>query len=131
MGKLFNQKSDVIVNVAAGDLGASGADDSTTYYYVDMRDYSRSSMQFAKAGSGTVTWTLEATAQDLDEAKASTGTYVDVSTAVLGAATVTASALKTDSAGITGTCTFLRHKIVVASSDTDTAYKLVHNKTGI
>lgn len=126
MGRLFNQKSDVVVNVAAG-----AAADATSYYYVDMRDYSRSSMQFTKAGGGTVTWTLEATAEDLEPKIASTGTYVDVSAAVLGGASVTSSALKTDSAGITGTVTLLRHKIVVASSDTTTAYKLVHNKTGI
>jgi hypothetical protein len=126
----FNQKSDIIVNVSAGDITTSEAGDGTSYYYVDMRDYARSSMQFTKSGSGTATWTLEATSQDFQsEAASASGTFVDVSTAVLGAASVTASALKTDIAGITGTVTFLRHKLVIVSSETDTAYKLVHNKT--
>lgn len=122
----INQKSTVLKKVLA-----TAAVDGTSYYYLDMREYHRIGLQYAVAGSGTVTLTVEATAEDLaTEADCVTnGVFVDVSAAILGAASKTSSYIGTDATGVSGCYTWLRFKIVVASSSTDTAYSLKVNQT--
>ena len=132
----FNQKTEVMANVAAGTFAAGGGDDDTFYYYTDMRDHRRSAMQYVMAGSGTQTLTVEATVEETSYSnatelatKAASLTWTDISSTYLGTDTKTADGMTTDSAGVSGTVTFIRAKVVVASSDTDTAYSVKINKT--
>ena len=126
MGRAYqNQLSKQVVDVAAG-----AAANGTTYYYTEMRGYGRSSTEITIAGAGTVTVTIEGTSEDRKgDTYAASATYVDMSSDVLGAASITASALATDSIGITGCVTWVRHKVVVASSDGTTAYNITFNRT--
>jgi len=65
--------------------------DGTYSYYVDMDGYKNFALQTTlNGGSGTATMTIEATAQD-DGTAAASCTYVDVTTALFGAASYTAS----------------------------------------
>jgi hypothetical protein len=110
-----------LVNVAAG-----GASDATTYYYVSMKEYDKGAIQATIAGSGTVTVTVEGSIYPLaySTANPSTLTYVDISSAILGAVSKTASFLATDSTGILGCLNYYRVKVVVAGSDATTAYAI-------
>jgi len=65
--------------------------DATYAYYVDMDGYRNFALQTTlSGGSGTCTMTVEATLQD-DGTAAASCTYVDVTTALFGAASYTAS----------------------------------------
>jgi len=118
----IDQKSTLLYNVVA-----TAATDGTFYKYIDFRNGSTLGQQLTIAGAGTVTLTVEATMGDyLNEADAaSKATWVDVSTTVLGAATKTANYIGYLEVGYT----FVRYKIVVASSTATTAYSLWVNIT--
>jgi len=122
----FEQNSNIVADVAAG-----AAANGTTYYYYDMRRFSRSSLQVVIAGAGTVTVTVEGASQNaVDATGAASLTYADLTNTAYGAANFTASGQGYDETGITGTCTWIRIKIVVASSDGTTAYSAYLNQTG-
>jgi len=128
----YNQLATELVDVAAGS-----AADGTTYKYFDMREFKTQGTQFVIAGAGTVTITAEATVQettgvtkDALDANLANLTWTDISTTLLGEASVTASGAVSDSAGVSGCFTFVRYKIVVASSDGTTAYSIRINQSG-
>ena len=73
-------------------LDATVATGTTAYVYIDMNGYRNVGIQTIKGGGGTATFTYEATCQD-DGTAAASCTYNDVTNALIGAATFTASAL--------------------------------------
>jgi hypothetical protein len=114
--------------VAAGD-----AVDSTINYYVDMRDFSgcASQLEFtAGAGGGTINVTVLATTYEAQDENGASGlAYQDVSSAVLGAASKSATYIASDSSGVAGQYTWLKWVITVANKDASTAYNFRVNKT--
>ena len=73
-------------------LNATVVTGTTAYVYIDMNGYRNVGIQTIKGGGGTATFTYEATCQD-DGTAAASCTYNDVTNALIGAATFTASAL--------------------------------------
>ena len=68
------------------------ASGTTDYVYSDLDGYKYAAYQIVKSGAGTATFTLEATLQD-DGTAAASCTYVDVTLALTGAATASASTM--------------------------------------
>ena len=95
-------------------------EDDTYYYYVDMDTFRSSGYQLIlSGGSGTCTVTIEATL-DRDNVPASC-TYDDVTDDIVGAATITASAIVVDNADKLACAKYVRFKVVAATGDVDDA----------
>lgn len=93
--------------------------DGTYNYYVDMDGYRNFALQTTlNGGSGTATMTIEATLQD-DGTAAASCTYVDVTTALFGAASYTASAYHIVDTPVS--IKYLKVKIVAATGAADDA----------
>jgi len=98
----------------------NGADGTYTYY-VDMDGYRHLSLSLVlDGGSGSVTVTVEATAQD-DGSAPGDCAYTDVTNAVFGAATFTASNFLSDSARKLAGAKFVKVKVVASTGAADDA----------
>jgi len=110
------------------DVAAGSAADATTNFYIDMDGYTDLGFQFTiVTGAGTVTYTVEGTMQD-DGTAAASCTYVDITNAVFGVASVTASGMIFADTGALGMCKYVKLKQVVAASDGTTAYTAYYKK---
>lgn len=86
--------------------------DETYYYYINMDGYDKLAWQYIiGAGSGSVTLTVEGTLMDDGTASASK-TWLDVTNALFGAASFTATGLTYDYLGKAGCFKELRVKVV-------------------
>ena len=95
--------------------------DDTYEYYIDMKSFSKVGLQLTlSGGSGTCTVTIEATMRDDGTADASC-VYVDVTEAVFGSASFTASAMLIDDTGSLALARYLKVKVVASTGDADDA----------
>lgn len=93
-------------------IAVTNGTDGTYYYYYEMNGYKQLGIQLIiGAGSGSVTATVEGTMQDDGTAQASC-TYKDVTNALYGAASFTASNVLFDTNTKCGNFKYLRVKIV-------------------
>jgi hypothetical protein len=110
-------RAPAFVNVAS----RKNAPDNTYDYYIDRRAGHRASgFQFQlDPGSGTVTCTIAATMQDDGTAPAAC-TYTDVTTALVGAATITASRVVFNE-NLLGIARYIRIRVVAATGGANDA----------
>lgn len=95
--------------------------DGTNEYYVDMDGYAGLNLQLIiSGGSGTMTVTVEASAQD-DGTAAASVTYIDVTSDVFGSASFTASTYLFDSAKVLGGAKFVKVKTVSSTGGSNDA----------
>jgi len=100
--------------------------DGTYYYYMDMDGYRSFSLQMElSGGSGTCTVTIEATNQD-DDTVAASCTYQDVTNALFGAATFTASNFLIADTAVA--FKYVRVKVVAATGASDDADWTLYSK---
>lgn len=100
--------------------------DGTYYYYVDMDGYKHFSAQMElNGGSGTVTATVEATNQD-DGTAAASCTYQDVTNALFGAASFTASNFLIADTALS--FKYVRYKIVASTGGANDADWTIYHK---
>ena len=108
-----------------------GADD-TYYYYVDMHGYKHYGLQLVMdCDAGTVTATVEATAQDDGTAQGSC-VYTDVTNAWFGVASLVSAAVPASAIwqeeNTPGACKYVRVKIVAATGANTGDWALYHKR---
>jgi len=102
--------------------------DGTYYYYVDMAEYRELGLHLIlDGGSGSVTVTVEGTMQD-DGTDPASCTYADISSAVYGSASWTASAVLMDSSKLAGQCKYVRVTVVASTAGANDADWTIHVK---
>ena len=102
--------------------------DGTNNYFVDMDGYNSLNLQLViSGGSGTMTVTIEASAQD-DGTAAASVTYVDVTNDVFGSASFTASTFLLDDQKVLGGAKFVKIKTVSSTGGANDADITVYAK---
>ncbi len=102
--------------------------DATTNYFIDMDGYSGLNLQLIiSGGSGTMTVTVAASAQD-DGTAAASVTYRDVTNDVFGAASFTASTYLFDDAKVLGGAKFVRIQTVSSTGGSNDADITIYAK---
>jgi hypothetical protein len=90
----------------------------TYNYYLDMATFRQLGLQFVFGGAGTVTLTVEASAQDDGTAPASVA-YKDVTNAVFGSASFPSSDFIVDDARFLASAKWVKVKVVVSGATAD------------
>lgn len=120
----FNNKQGEMTKLAAVTNGT----DATYYYYIDMDGYDKLAWQYIlSGGSGTITLTVEGTVMDDGTASASK-TWLDVTNALFGSASFTATGLTYDYLGKAGCFKELRVKAVANTGGANDADWTIHIK---
>ena len=102
--------------------------DGTNNYYVDMAGFAGLDLQLViSGGSGTMTVTVEASAQD-DGTAAASCTYTDVTSDVFGSASFTASTYLFDDAKVLGGSKYVKVKTVSSTGGANDADITVYSK---
>lgn len=95
--------------------------DGTYTYYVDLATFRKGAIQLLlDGGSGSVTVTVEGSCQD-DGTAPSSCTYVDITNALFGAATFTASNILFDKEGFFAGLKYLKIKVVADTTGANNA----------
>lgn len=87
----------------------------TYNYYLDMATFRQLGLQLVIGGAGTTTVTVEATMQDDGTAPGSITDYHDVTSALFGAASFTASDFLVDNAKVLASAKWVKIKVVVTA----------------
>lgn len=117
----FHMAWDLIEETSMGTAG------SPYEYYLDLDSYYRMSIQIditlGSAGAGDVALTIEATVHD-DDPDLTARTYIDRTTAITGAGSVTVDDLIEDLNGIYGNYTAVKLVIDVTNASDDSAIRI-------